>query len=69
MRNPVSAIPLVLAASLLGTAAAADPQPVIEPSIQVRVIGVLRTGIFAIGGETTGTTITAGDNTLELDVS
>jgi hypothetical protein len=35
--------------------------------ITVRVVGVLQTGIVAIGGETTGTTITARDTTLELD--
>lgn len=41
-------------------AAAAD-------SITVTVVGTLRTGIFAIGGETTGTTITAKGITWELD--
>lgn len=32
------------------------------------VVGTLRTGIFAIGGETTGTTITAKGVTWELDL-
>lgn len=36
-------------------------------SIQVRMIGELHTGIVAIGGETTGTTITAQGLTWELD--
>lgn len=37
-------------------------------SIRVEVVGTLRTGIFAIGGETTGTTITAKGVTWELDL-
>lgn len=37
-------------------------------SIQVVVRGTLRTGIMAIGGETTGTTITARGVTWELDL-
>ncbi len=36
-------------------------------SIHVEVKGTLRTGIVAIGGETTGTTISAKDITWELD--
>ena len=45
---------------LLGsTVLAADKEPAAEDSITVTVVGTLRTGIFAIGGETTGTTITA----------
>jgi hypothetical protein len=46
---------------------AADPEPAVEDSITVDVVGTLRTGIVAIGGETTGTTITAQDVTWELD--
>lgn len=38
-----------------------------EESIQVTVAGTLRTGIVAIGAETTGTTITARNITWELD--
>jgi hypothetical protein len=38
-----------------------------EESIQVTVIGKLQTGVVAIGGETTGTTITARDITWELE--
>lgn len=36
-------------------------------SITVSIVGKLQTGIFAIGGETTGTTITAKGITWELD--
>jgi hypothetical protein len=46
---------------------AADPTPT-EESISVTVIGTLRTGIVAIGGETTGTTITAKGIKWELDL-
>lgn len=38
-----------------------------EDSITVKVLGTLRTGIVAIGGETTGTTITAKNVIWELD--
>jgi hypothetical protein len=52
---------------LLGAAMhAADPAPVDE-SINVTVVGTLRTGIVAIGGETTGTTITSKGIKWELD--
>ena len=43
-------------------------KPAVEDSINVTVVGTLRTGIFAIGGETTGTTITAKGITWELDL-
>ncbi len=39
----------------------------VEDSITVTIVGTLRTGIVAIGGETTGTTITAKGVTWELD--
>jgi hypothetical protein len=53
---------------LLGTTViAADRQPAKE-SIRVTVVGTLRTGIVAIGGETTGITITAKGITWELDL-
>lgn len=38
-------------------------------SIEVTIHGRLRTGIVAIGGETTGTTISASNLTFELDLS
>ena len=40
----------------------------LEDSITVTIVGTLRTGIFAIGGETTGTTITAKGITWELQL-
>jgi hypothetical protein len=35
--------------------------------VKVEIKGLLKTGVMAIGGETTGTTITAGTMTFELD--
>ncbi len=56
-------IPVILAvASLFAFAPPADE------GISVTVVGTLRTGIVAIGGETTGTTITAKGVTWELDL-
>ena len=56
-------IPVILAvAALLATDVPADE------GISVNVVGILRTGIVAIGGETTGTTITAKGVTWELDL-
>ena len=43
---------------------ASDPA---EESITVTVVGTIRTGLVAIGGETTGTTITAKGIRWELD--
>lgn len=40
-----------------------------EDSIEVTVFGTLKSGLVAIGGETTGTTITAKGITWELDLS
>jgi hypothetical protein len=45
----------------------ADDKPP-DDSIQVEVHGTLETGIVAIGGETTGTIIKAGNVTWELDL-
>ena len=39
-----------------------------EQSIKVEVTGLVKTGIAAIGGETTGITITANKVTWELDI-
>jgi len=47
--------------------AAADPKPTSEDSTNVIVSGILRTGVVAIGGETTGTTVTAEGTTWELE--
>lgn len=51
-----------------GIAGAGDPSGM-EPSsyIKVEIKGKLATGVVAIGGETTGTTITAGEITWDLD--
>ena len=38
-----------------------------EESVEVTIVGTIRAGIVAIGGETTGTTITAKKMTFELD--
>ncbi len=50
------------------TVFAADESPDVDDSINVTIVGTLRTGIVAIGGETTGTTITAKGITWELDL-
>jgi hypothetical protein len=56
-------IPLILISAPL---LAADPARA-EESITVTIVGTLRTGVVAIGGETTGTTVTANGITWELD--
>lgn len=56
-------IPVVLMCAAM---VAADAAPADE-SITVTVVGTLRTGIVAIGGETTGTMITARGIKWELD--
>ena len=65
-----ASLALSLAAILSpGRAAAGDAaaSPDENQSIQVEVQGILQTGIVAIGGETTGTTISAKGITWELD--
>ncbi len=57
---------LALAAAVATLAAAGEVR--MDESIEVVVTGTLRTGIMAIGGETTGTTITARGATWELDL-
>ena len=48
----------------------AVPKPVIDQpvvdGVEVNIVGTLQTGLMAIGGETTGTTITAGNIVWEL---
>ena len=39
-----------------------------EDSVKVEIRGTLRTGVVAIGGETTGTTVSAKDMTFEVDL-
>ena len=43
-------------------------RPSVQDSVSVVVVGTIRSGIVAIGGETTGTTITANNITWELDL-
>lgn len=52
---------------LLLAVAAGSPAPAADESISVKVVGKLRAGVVAIGGETTGFTITANGVTWELD--
>lgn len=68
----IAALALWLAAAVTRTYAG-NPSPSSRPAshtalIEVTVTGVLRTGIVAIGGETTGTEITADNVTWELDL-
>jgi hypothetical protein len=74
--NPPMRAAILICAAALGLpvlvgspALAADQgqERTADESITVTVIGTLRTGIVAIGGETTGTTITANGITWELD--
>lgn len=75
--NPMKAASALILALLLHSSviaaedepAVADPitEPADEDSITVTALGTLRTGVVAIGGKTTGTTITAKGITWELD--
>lgn len=56
----------ILALAALPAWAAEEPA---EAPVKVEVTGTLETGIVAIGGETTGTVIRAGNVTWELDLS
>jgi hypothetical protein len=47
---------------------AADTKAVPDDSMNVTVVGILRTGVVAIGGETTGITVKAEEMTWELDL-
>src|SRR5688500_17006033 len=60
----LSAVAFLAAGPAMFLAAGEEP----EDSIQVEVHGTLETGIVAIGGETTGTIIRAGNVTWELDL-
>ncbi len=62
-RAPVFAQALLLCIAVIAT----EPLIASEDSIQVTVVGTLRSGIVAIGGESTGTTITAEGITWELE--
>lgn len=48
---------------------ALEPEPAgAKDSIEIEVVGVVKTGIMAIGGESTGVTITSDGATFELDL-
>jgi hypothetical protein len=64
----MKALTAFVLAVLFGITTLAADKPDLEDSINVAVIGTLRTGVVAIGGETTGTTITAKGITWELDL-
>jgi hypothetical protein len=57
----------VLLVGALGVVSAADKE---DPTyIKIEVKGKVKTGIVAVGGETTGTTIAAKDGELELEAN
>jgi hypothetical protein len=60
MRTFLKPLACLFAVSLLGAATA--------PAGKLTVTGALRTGIMAIGGETTGTEILQGATSYELDI-
>ena len=64
MRLPLVTFGVLIALTAVGVKAVA---PLADESITVTVVGTLRIGLVAIGGETTGTTITAKGITWELD--
>lgn len=63
----VMAIFAVLLAATFAEAGEQAPGKEGEEYVRVEVKGRLATGVVAIGGETTGTTITAGTITWDLD--
>ena len=63
----LAALPLVFLMSALASGQD-KPAPKAGEFIRVEVQGKLQSGIMAIGGETTGTTITANGVTWELDL-
>lgn len=60
-----SRAPWVLRATMLDAAAANGRD---EEYVAVTIVGMLRTGVMAIGAETTGITISAGGATWDLEV-
>jgi selenophosphate synthetase-related protein len=71
-KSTVLAATLVTTALSFTSAAERDEKPAekesAKESITVEIRGTLNTGVFAIGGETTGTTITASGLTFELEL-
>ena len=69
----LTALVLVLAGAVMPTTRAADREPPRRDAdaggrIDVDMVGVVRTGVMAIGGESTGTTVSALGFTWELDL-
>jgi hypothetical protein len=62
MWKPIIGMSLILCTTLLAT----DPAP--QPSVSVESCGRLRHGVVAIGGETTGTTLTCNRMVYELQL-
>ena len=59
----------LVVAVVVRVAGAADPPAAgADQYVKVEVKGILKTGVVAIGGETTGITITAGKVTWELEI-
>lgn len=65
VRRETARAPWVLRATTIDAAAANGRE---EEYVAVTVAGTLRTGVMAIGAETTGVTITAGGATWDLEV-
>jgi hypothetical protein len=59
---------VLLVLGVLGSRQASSPPPAGD-YIKVEILGTLRTGLVAIGGETTGTMVTARGARWELDLS
>lgn len=68
MRSVAAFLPVwLLCFGLFNERVLADEEPDNAESISVTVVGTLRTGVIAIGGETTGVTIKAKGITWELE--
>lgn len=60
----------MLAIALASSSVALAVEPELpKPAITIECHGVLKDGVVAIGGETTGTTVTVGQMTLELNLN
>jgi hypothetical protein len=66
----VKSISILLALTLVATSGLQADDPTVkadEDVVTVKVVGTLRTGLVAIGGETTGTAVKAKGITWELE--
>jgi hypothetical protein len=66
LRSSLSVSLILLSATLITAADKEETKP--ESYIKVTAKGTLKTGIVAIGGETTGIILTTKDGVLELDI-